>query len=362
MVLLIGGIGVANLVRSTDTPPTPRVTASPSPTQSKALSIGPTTSAGGDSPGTTTPTVTRVGHPILNVTGTWEVFARTLESVIRIELARGRITSTALPALQSSGPVSFIVGPDDALIRPLDNVPGYVVPDNRPVRVMTGVLARGGPVVPGPDPSRVWIQEGTDASPIMALVGLVGTKASGPTIALPPDLSPLSAQPDGVGSLMFQSSNGTYDARPDGLHRVTTGQVVAASKRTWLVSECDELHRCTTALVDRATGARRVLSPGLLSGASLGAVSPDGRLAAVPVGPYDSQALLVYNLETGARRSVPVGVAPAYGTGTIAWSPDGRWLLVVTSRLTLAVIDPTTWKVTSLGVSLPHVEQLAVRS
>jgi hypothetical protein len=31
-------------------------------------------------------------------------------------------------AAEGSGPVSFIVGPHQAIVRPLDNVPGYVVP------------------------------------------------------------------------------------------------------------------------------------------------------------------------------------------------------------------------------------------
>ncbi|MEU7779125.1 hypothetical protein [Micromonospora parva] len=50
----------------------------------------------------------------------------------RIDFAHGRITTTAVPALRSGGPVSFLVGPDRVVIRPLEAVPGYVVPDGKP--------------------------------------------------------------------------------------------------------------------------------------------------------------------------------------------------------------------------------------
>ncbi|MEU7650795.1 hypothetical protein AB0C42_15550 [Micromonospora taraxaci] len=50
----------------------------------------------------------------------------------RIDFAHHRITTTAKPALRSGGPVSFLVGPDRVVIRPLEAVPGYVVPDGEP--------------------------------------------------------------------------------------------------------------------------------------------------------------------------------------------------------------------------------------
>ena len=68
--------------------------------------------------------VLTLGHSLLGVTGRWELFARGAEEVVRIEPAGGRITRTAVPALLSGAPVSFVVTPDRAVVRSIDQVPG----------------------------------------------------------------------------------------------------------------------------------------------------------------------------------------------------------------------------------------------
>ncbi|HVX47497.1 MAG TPA: hypothetical protein VHC49_26650, partial [Mycobacteriales bacterium] len=46
--------------------------------------------------------------PILGITGKWELFGRGADSVVRVQLAKGLITRTAVPLLSSSGGVSFL--------------------------------------------------------------------------------------------------------------------------------------------------------------------------------------------------------------------------------------------------------------
>lgn len=87
-------------------------------------------------------TVTTVGQPLLGVTAGWELFGWGPEGVVRIQLARGRVTRTALPPIASSGPTSFLVGRDWAMVRPLDGVPGYLVRDGRPAAL--GIAERTG--------------------------------------------------------------------------------------------------------------------------------------------------------------------------------------------------------------------------
>ena len=77
------------------------------------------------------------------------MFARGSATVLRIEFAHGRITRTVVPALASNGPVSFVATPHAAIIRPLDFVPGFLVPDGRPPYALTGALASGGVLLPG---------------------------------------------------------------------------------------------------------------------------------------------------------------------------------------------------------------------
>ena len=352
LVIAVGVIAVANWMGASEPPrASPPVSMTPGP--SMVPSPAPSPAAG--------PSVRVVGYPLLGVSGSWDLFARGPGVSIRIELARGRVTATPVPRLRSGGPVSFVVGPDRVLIRPIDFVPGYVVPDDGPAQVTTGALAQGGPLVPGPDPTHVWVQTGPDAKPVMSLVTLEGSSAGRPSIPVPADMSPLSAQSDGSGSLVFQGTNGAYQVTSSALHRITTGQVVAATAHAWLVSDCDDRHRCTTALVDRGTGARRTLGPGLGEGVGSGSVAPAGRFAAVPVVASGGTSLLVIDLASGARREVPVRVAPSYGPGALAWSPDSRWLFVVTADQSLVVVDSSTWRVSSLGVALPPVEQIAIR-
>jgi hypothetical protein len=50
------------------------------------------------------------------------------------------------------------------------------------------------------------------------------------------------------------------------------------------------------------------------------------------------------------------------GTQALAWSPDSRWLFVITARGYLAAINARTQRVEGLGVTLPPVSQIAVRN
>ena len=74
-------------------------------------------------------TGTTTGPGFLDPVALWELFARTDTEVARIQPRLARVTRTAVPPLQSTGPVSFLVTADRALIRPLAFVPGFEVPD-----------------------------------------------------------------------------------------------------------------------------------------------------------------------------------------------------------------------------------------
>ena len=163
--------------------------------------------------------VTTVGHPLLGVTAGWELFAHGTDDLLRIELARGRIIQTYVPALETASPeVAFAIGPHEAVIRPSDLVPGYVVPDGGQARPLTGLLADGGPLVPGPVGSQAaWVASGPPASPALSLVTLAGHR-SGPSIHFQPGgpQVPSTAVSDGRGDVLVT----------DG------GQLVAVNQRT----------------------------------------------------------------------------------------------------------------------------------
>jgi hypothetical protein len=307
--------------------------------------------------------VTQLGHQVLGVTAGWELFARGSGGLsgppgelVRIQLAKGRLTSTSIPALLSTGPVSFLVQPERVIIRPLDLVPGYVVPDGHPADQLSGVLSRGGPAFPGPKPGQVWVETGTGDLAAMTLVGSDGG-ATGVTIPIP---SGSYVTSDGAGCPLFTGTDGAYDARPNGLYRITTGTVLALGPTRWLTVECDDQDRCENVVIDRGSGKRRILrGPVLHLTPHAGVISPDGSTAAVA-----GQATLhLLDLKRGTdhRLAVPIDEGAAFDNETAAWSPESRWLFVAGPSGKLLVIDTHTDRVHHLGPALPPITQVAVR-
>jgi hypothetical protein len=324
--------------------------------------------------------VTLVGHPLLGVTAGWELFARGPDELLRIELAQGRIIQTYVPPLETASPdVAFIVGAHEAVIHPADLVPGYVVPDYGQAVPLTGLFANGGPMVPGPAGSQAaWVASGPATSPALSLVTLTGQR-SGPSIQFQPGgpQLPATAASDGRGGVLVTTGSfEVYDTGP-GWDRPVPGTVIAVGPTAWLVDVCDALYRdCRDEVFEIASGSRRVLpgsapaDPYYFSWPPTGVISPDGGTAAVAESGRNGRPTVhLIDLRTGVTRdlNVPVGEPaadlPLGGANeySMAWSPGGRWLFVAASGGKLVAVDPGTGRAESLGVSLPAVDQVAIR-
>jgi hypothetical protein len=175
------------------------------------------------------------GHPLPGVRGGWELFGTGPGVLVRIQWAVGRVTRTAIPALQSTGPVFFVVGPHQAIIRPLDFVPGYLVADDQPVRTLPTALGTASQAFPGPRPGQLWVQSGFGAETMMSLVTTNGTRI-GPSIRLPADVG--YGAPDGRGYLAVERNGAAYDVGPGGVRRVAAGTLTATGPSAWLVVPC----------------------------------------------------------------------------------------------------------------------------
>ncbi len=306
------------------------------------------------------------GPRLLGVRAGWELFGYGDGRLVRIQFASGRITQTAVP-VQSGGPVSLVVGPHEAIIRPLDYVPGYLVPDGRPARPLSGPLANGGIAIPGPQPGTAWVQAGSQATS-MPLVRMDGTE-TGVSVRLPQGRGSSQAFSDGRGGVLvidYSETGGTWDDVRPGGYQPIAGTLAAVGPTRWLVVDCHAGHRCSNAVVDPATGARHTLpgsSAELQSGAAPGVIAPDGSAAAIAAASGDQVSLHLINLVSGSDQqvSVPLNGESAAGQ-TLAWSPDSRWLFVVTAQGKLAVVDARTGHVESLGASLPPLRLIAVRN
>src|SRR5258707_11662874 len=233
-----------------------------------------------------------VGPPLLGVRAGWELFGIGPSQVVRIQLARARVTRTAFQGLQSSGPVTLLAGPHQAIVRPLDYVPGYLIPDGRTARPLRGALSSGGVVLPGPRPGEFWMEYGDGAHMSMLLVGPDG-KRLGPGVPTP--MSSGWPSPDGRGYLMVQRRAGVYDQGPGWRRFVTSGAIAAVGPARWLAVECPQGH-CRYLVINPASRSPHLLaghaaaSPSVASFA--GAGSPDGQFATLMVYGRDDKPIL----------------------------------------------------------------------
>jgi hypothetical protein len=167
--------------------------------------------------------------------------------------------------------------------------------------------------------------------------------------------------------LLFMAQNGaTYQVWPGRAKLLTTGNLLAVGPTGFLVSECGTAGTCTTSVIDRTTGRRKTLAtPIVPSVGDVGLISLDGRTAAVidaaKSGPAAGTLWLV-DLATGVKHPLGASLGAPTGSGRMVWSPDGRWLFVVTAAGHVGTVDPHTRQARGLGVQLPVIEQLAIRA
>jgi len=310
-------------------------------------------------------TVTQLGQSILGATGGWTLFGRGPGVLVRIVPATGQIDSTVVPSLQSGGPVSFVPAAGEAIIRSIDFVPGYVVPDGQPARRLPAGFGSGGPIFPGPDAGHLWVDSGDNEHPILALTALDGS-ATGTVLRLQAGHSSLEAVGDGAGYLLLTSSDGVYRVQPGRVRRISSGSLVATGPTGWLVAECDQQQHCRQVLIDRSTGRRRILGPETPNGGSRapwGAISPDGRTAAVfDVGSDGYNTIELLDLRTGSLLATRLDLEETVNDGTIVWSPDSRWLFAVDRAGGVIAYAPGTGQIQSMPGPLPPLTQLAVRT
>jgi hypothetical protein len=308
-------------------------------------------------------TVTEAGHRLLGVRAGWELLGYGPRRAVRIQLARGRVTETVLPAPDTTGPVSFVAGSSQMIIRPWDFVPGYLVPDGQPARPLAGALSRGGGVLPGPRPGEVWVQSSYRIRSL-SLARADGT-VTGVFMRLPASGWWL-ASPNGRGYVLLSGVGEIYDVWPGGSRKLG-GMLAAVGPTRWLTVNCDRPNHCADVVTDTVTGARRQLGGppvASASAASPGVIAPDGATAAVfRVTAGDQVTLHLVSLATGADQRIAVPLGPdSVGAATMAWSPDSRWLFVVTAHGGLAAVNAATQRVQGLGVRLPWLRQIAIRN
>jgi len=344
-VLAAGGLAVALSPRRSSAPPP--VAKAPPPAASSA-------SGAQQVMGT---------RPLRGTKPGWELCALGADQLLRIHPATGLVVRTPVPRV-GDGQVSLVPLRPGVLLRPVGPGPGYLVRDGGQTVVLRPELAGDGPVLPGPDQDHVWTvrqQGGAE----MLLVDL-GTGRS--HVAVPvPEFSTTGPMTDGAGGLLFEGVGELYRVSPAGTLRISNDLILAVGAGTLLTLELTSRGRWQTVLQPQA-GSRRVVPVPIGPQLPHGVLSPDARTVALfvvdePTGLTHTSriGLALVGLSSGVLRSVQIDQTGVAGDGSLAWSPDGRWLFCVDTTNRLAVVETSSGAVSLLDSSLPAVTQLAIR-
>jgi hypothetical protein len=371
-VVLVAGVLLGVLTRGHGGHPAAQSSAPPSTQPGTPASTALATRASAPAP---RPSRTTVWATSLPDVGSVQLFARAANSVVRVDFGAGTVTTTAIPALRSTGPVSFGVTATGAYVRPLDVVPGYFVPDAGMTRQLTGPLA-GAAVLPGPDRESVWVEKFShgrlqDLREVYVPTSAVTSRSLPIPTAVGRLYAPLLA--DGSGGILVNGSKGTFDLRLGGAYRLPMSaddEVLAEGADRLLVADCRtartaDRSRCPTRLIQLpdgdtpATVATLPMPPQEL----IGPISPDRRTALIyqPAGPGQLAARLL-DLKTGRFRGRAVPVDGDVQPDAAAYSTDSGWVFVVGAGGALVVVDARTGATQRLDADLPLLYQLAVRS
>lgn len=303
------------------------------------------------------PVVLQRNGPGVRGAGSGELFVRDVDTVYRIDLASGRVTSTRA-GLGTSGPVSFLALPSAVLLRPLDLLPGLRVPDDRPAVELHGRLRRASSVLSATR-GRLWITARADRDRSTAVLVTADGVATGKSLR-----ENGSFVADGSGGLLLVDTGGVWELRDGRWRRVTTGSVLAVGPHHYLLSTCGIGHNCTTVRYDRRTRrSTHVPAERLQLFGGGGALSPDGRYAASMTYSEDGSSIAeLVDLASGRVVTELDEPNMAADINNVAvWADDGHRLVALNAGR-LVVIDPATGDRTEPEPGLTDLLGLTLRT
>ncbi|MEO8696482.1 MAG: hypothetical protein ABI658_23415 [Acidimicrobiales bacterium] len=268
-------------------------------------------------------------------------------AVLRIDVDRGTVVTTRVGPVTSTAPAFLAVGPSAAVVRPYDNVSGYVVADSGSVSDPAGLLSGGTSMVCSDGRrDRVWL-----AHESLVQVGYDGSLKA--QVGGAQQLLPVGC--DGAGEMLYRSGSDTLVTAEGPPTLITTNKVIAAGPQTFLVRDCAATAACALTVIDRTSGQRRSLTvdsaavtppsfPVLAEG-RIGSISPDGHTAAV----FRAQREVVFvDLVTGFGQ----GISAIGGEfQSFVWSPNSRYLFWITGNNKLFAFDRDTRDFIPLGTN-----------
>ncbi len=284
-----------------------------------------------------------------------EIVGATGNAVVRIDVATGA-TRRIAASMTPDGPPTLIAGAD-WVVRPSwdPSRPTVVINDDGSTAELES--SSGSEVFAAPDGESIWSVEGGVGIEGFRLVErLPSGEPTGDTVVSAGYVSGL----DPLGGVIVTAPGGAYRIDGETTERLTSGQLLATSRSTLFVEECDETLTCQHAVVDRTTGARRPLDLTETFGDGVGinasgwwagsdSMAPAGDAVFVteyPTGPIQSaQRSGILDLTTGDFVEIPDA---EFFQSPMLWSPDGELVMWLGAN-GLSVYDRTDGTTTVVG-------------
>ena len=303
-------------------------------------------------------------------------------TVVRLDLTSGTEVDTRLPPLRSDGAVSVLADADGVIVRPLDSVPGYRVADGAPPEILSGILGSGGPVLPGPEPSTFWAPSpialqtsGGDELTSMRLVDEAGRDLGSGIGVSDPGATVASDGDGGIVTTGWDHTIQLQTADPSAAPiPIGAGRLVGAGPTGFVYLPCDGDRRCPLQTVSRAgVPLDAVPIPQPAGKVLAGRLSPDGTHLALIVAPDATSSsrlpgvvpqpgLEMVDLSSGQVDPRPwITTNAQAGDDALVWTPDSRWLLMITGVNTLTAMSADLQQSHTTTVNVPYLAHLALR-
>lgn len=288
-----------------------------------------------------------------------DLFARSDLYLYHIQTKKRLVTSTLTPNLQNSGSLTFVTDRRQVIVRDYGSqADGYVVPDGKPGQSLPPALKLADEVFPGP-PGHLWVTTSQDRTSVTRLTDLQGKPVSNAR-GISQFKNVNVFQPDGSGGLLATSPGGYYELTRHGPRRLTRGAVLATGRAHLLTVDCNSSLKCTSYLINRASGEQRRLGTVRPNIDGNGTLSDDGRFAALWWwGSAGLGELRVLDLRTNKTVASYSDSDAGSDPGSLVWLPDNRLVGIRDEKI--FVLNPTTGRFKIPDLKIDGLQQLSRR-
>ena len=291
-------------------------------------------SAAGLGDGVAAAATTRIELPpaVAAIQSPTEVVMLTADGTVRtLSLPSGRVRSTTMigddEMFGSGGPI--VVAPQGSAISQPDGNGLVIVPRTGP-NVSVGADELSADARNGFQVVRWWrAGDGTERF-VLEAYSVDNGNTTFASVGLRGDVVPLVA-PQAVasgfglttpdGTWIVNDAGGAYEVDAAGAsRRIASGTVLAAARDHTLVRECDESLQCSTVLVRRSDGERRIIDPALLP------VEFDSMVYSLSMS-HDGSALSAIRTRVGQQERVIIDldVGEVVAARTSSWQQGSTW-------------------------------------